>query len=46
VLMLVLIGAAVLAILLRYLVFTDTNAPVIVGLLLLLGGLFVPTKWH
>jgi hypothetical protein len=46
VLMLVLIGAAVLAILLRYLVFTDTNAPVIVGLLLLLGGLFVATKWH
>ena len=46
ILMLVLIGGAVLVILLRYLVWTDTNVPVIVGLLLLLSGLFVATKWH
>ncbi|MFT3851807.1 MAG: hypothetical protein QM733_03570 [Ilumatobacteraceae bacterium] len=46
ILMLVLIGAAVVAILLRYIVWTDTNTPVIVGLLLLLSGLFVATKWH
>jgi hypothetical protein len=46
VLMLALIVAAVLVIMLRYLVWTDTNAPVVVGLALLLGGLFVATKWH
>ena len=45
ILMLVLIGAAVVVILLRYLVWTDTNTPVIVGLVLLLSGLFVATKW-
>lgn len=44
--MLVLIGAAVVVILLRYLIPIDSNAPVIAGLLLLLGGLFVATKWH
>ena len=44
--MLVLIGLAVLVILLRYLVWTDTNVPVIAGLVLLLGGLFVATKWR
>jgi ABC-type siderophore export system fused ATPase/permease subunit len=46
VVMLVLIGLAVVVILLRYLVWTDTNVPVIAGLVLLLGGLFVATKWH
>jgi hypothetical protein len=46
VLMLALIVAAVIVIMLRYLVWTDTNAPVVVGLALLLGGLFVATKWH
>ena len=44
--MLALIGGAVVVILLRYLVWTDTNVPMIVGLLLLLSGLFVATKWH
>jgi hypothetical protein len=46
VLMMALIIAAVVMIMLRYLVFTDTNLPVVIGLFLLLGGLFVATKWH
>ncbi len=44
--MIVLIAAAVVVIMLRYLVWTDTNTPVIVGLGLLLAGLFVATKWR
>jgi hypothetical protein len=46
ILMIALIVAAVIVIMLRYLVWTDTNTPVIVGLGLLLAGLFVATKWH
>ena len=46
ILMIALIAAAVVVIMLRYLVWTDTNTPVIVGLGLLLAGLFVATKWH
>ena len=45
VLMMVLIAIAVAAILLRYLVWTDSNLPVVIGLGFLLAGLFVATKW-
>jgi hypothetical protein len=45
VLMMALIGIAVLLILLRYLVWTDSNLPVVIGLGFLLAGLFVATKW-
>jgi hypothetical protein len=45
VLMMVLIVIAVAAILLRYLVWTDSNFPVVVGLVFLLAGLYVATKW-
>lgn len=45
VLMMVLIAIAVVSILLRYLVWTDSNLPVVVGLGFLLAGLFVATKW-
>jgi hypothetical protein len=44
--MIALIAIAVLAILLRYLVWTDSNLPVVIGLGFLLAGLFVATKWH
>lgn len=45
VLMMVLIAIAVASILMRYLVWTDSNLPVVVGLGFLLAGLFVATKW-
>ena len=44
--MIALIAIAVVAILLRYLVWTGSNVPVVVGLVFLLAGLFVATKWH
>ena len=44
--MIALIAIAVVAILLRYLVWTDSNLPVVIGLGFLLAGLFVATKWH
>lgn len=40
-----LLGAGGLTIVLRYLVWEDTNIPVAVGLALLLGGLWAATKW-
>jgi Cell division protein CrgA len=46
VLMMALIAIAVASILLRYLVWTDSNLPVVVGLAFLLAGLFVATKWR
>ena len=46
VLMLVLFAVGALAIMLRYLVFPDTNWPMIVGLACLLGGLYTATKWR
>jgi hypothetical protein len=35
-------------IMLRYVVpaWNNTNVPVVVGLVLMLGGLFTATKWH
>jgi len=46
VLMFILIGLGGLIILLRYLVWPDSNLPVLVGLALLLAGLYTATKWH
>ncbi len=47
ILMMVFIGLGVLAIISRYLVpsFENTNTPVLLGLLFMLGGLFTATKW-
>jgi hypothetical protein len=35
-----------LAIMSRYLIWEDTNTPMIVGLVCLLGGLYTATKWR
>ena len=46
VLMLALIVLGGVAIMLRYLVFDDSNWPMVIGLAALLGGLFTATKWR
>ena len=46
VLMMVLFVLGALAIMLRYIVFQDSNLPVLIGLGLLLGGLYTATKWR
>jgi 1,4-dihydroxy-2-naphthoate octaprenyltransferase len=46
VLMLVLFVLGGIAIMLRYLVFSDSNWPMLIGLACLLGGLFTATKWR
>jgi hypothetical protein len=46
ILMAVLIGLGFVVIMLRYLVWTDSNLPVLFGLILLLGGLYTATKWR
>jgi hypothetical protein len=46
ILMAVLIGLGGVTIILRYLVWQDSNIPVLVGLVFLLGGLYTATKWH
>jgi len=46
VLMLTLFVVGGLAIMLRYLVFDDSNWPMFVGLVCLLGGLYTATKWR
>jgi hypothetical protein len=46
VLMLTLFVLGGVAIMLRYLVFPDSNWPMLVGLACLLGGLFTATKWR
>lgn len=46
ILMMVLIGLGALTIILRYLVWQDSNLPVLVGLVFLLAGLYTATKWH
>ena len=46
VLMLTLFAVGALAIMLRYLVWTDSNWPMLVGLACLLGGLYTATKWR
>ncbi len=40
-----LIGGGVM-IMLRYLVFTDSNIPTLIGLAMILGGLYTATKWR
>ena len=46
VLMLVLFVLGGIAIMMRYLVFPDSNWPMVIGLACLLGGLFTATKWR
>lgn len=46
VIMLVLLIGGGLLIMARYLVFTGSNWPTIVGLLAILGGLYTATKWQ
>jgi Cell division protein CrgA len=46
VLMLTLFVVGAIAIMLRYLVFEDSNIPMIIGLVCLLGGLYTATKWR
>jgi hypothetical protein len=46
VLMLTLFVVGAIAIMLRYLVFDDSNIPMIIGLVCLLGGLYTATKWR
>ena len=45
-LMLGLFVLGAIAIMARYLVFPDSNWPMLVGLACLLGGLFLATKWR
>ncbi len=44
--MIVLLVLGAITIMLRYIVWQDTNLPVLVGLVFLLGGLYTATKWH
>jgi hypothetical protein len=46
VLMLALLVIGGVVIMLRYLVFTDSNWPTIIGLACILGGLYTATKWR
>ncbi len=46
ILMISLLAIGVLAILSRYLIWDNTNTPVLVGLGFLLAGLWVATKWR
>ncbi len=46
VIMLVLLIGGGLLIMARYLIFTDTNWPTLVGLGMILGGLYAATKWQ
>lgn len=45
-LMAVLLIGGALAILSRYVIWDDSNTPVLVGLVLMLGGLYTATKWR
>ncbi|MBI4884604.1 MAG: cell division protein CrgA [Actinobacteria bacterium] len=46
ILMFAFIGLGVVSILTRYLIFENTNSPVLVGLGLMMAGLFTATKWR
>jgi hypothetical protein len=46
VIMLVLLIGGGVMIMLRYLVFTDSNIPTLIGLVMILGGLYTATKWR
>jgi hypothetical protein len=46
VIMLVLLIGGGIMIMLRYLVFTESNIPTLIGLVMILGGLYTATKWR
>ena len=46
IIMLVLLIGGGLAIMARYLIFTDSNIPTLIGLVMILGGLYTATKWR
>jgi hypothetical protein len=46
VIMLVLLIGGGLMIMARYLIFTDSNIPTLIGLVMILGGLYTATKWR
>lgn len=46
IIMLVLLIGGGLMIMARYLVFTDSNIPTLIGLAFILGGLYTATKWR
>ncbi len=46
VIMIVLLIGGGLMIMARYLIFTDSNIPTLLGLLMILGGLYTATKWR
>ena len=46
IIMLVLLIGGALLIMARYLVWDDTNWPTLVGLAMILGGLYAATKWQ
>lgn len=46
VIMLVLLIGGGLMIMARYLIFTETNIPTLIGLVMILGGLYAATKWR
>lgn len=46
ILMIVFLALGALTILLRYLVWSDTNVPVLFGLGFMLAGLWTATKWR
>ena len=45
IMLILLIGGGVM-IMLRYLVFTESNIPTLIGLVMILGGLYTATKWR
>jgi hypothetical protein len=46
IIMIVLLVAGGLMIMARYLIFTDSNGPTLIGLGCILGGLYTATKWR
>jgi hypothetical protein len=46
IIMLVLLIGGGLLIMARYLIFTDSNIPTLLGLISILGGLYAATKWR
>jgi hypothetical protein len=46
VIMLVLLIGGGLMIMARYLIFTESNIPTLIGLAMILGGLYTATKWR
>ncbi len=46
VIMLVLLIGGGLMIMARYLIFTDSNIPTLIGLVMILSGLYAATKWR